>query len=309
MKGNKPMDIQTDYKNGIKIFRALDSETRLKIIEMLLKKDGMSLNELANALHISNSTLTAHIKKLEEGGLITITTGDGTHGSKKCCSVAVNKLTINFFNMKPDTEMYQTELKVGQYSRCEVTPTCGLATPYRLVGYIDDPRYFNHPDRFHADILWFTKGYVEYIIPNLIPGKEKVREISISLELSSEAPGTNNDWPSDISFFMDEIPVGTYLSPGDFGDVAGGLTPEWWNPIWNQYGLLKTLTINDTGTYIDGVYLSDVKIDDLGFDQKKELRFRLSVEEHGDRAGGLTIFGRNFGNYSQDIVVCVRHSM
>ena len=42
---------------------------------------------------------------------------------------------------------------------------------------MDDIRYFDHPDRFNADIMWFTKGYVEYIIPNLIPHNQKITQI------------------------------------------------------------------------------------------------------------------------------------
>ena len=106
---------------------------------------------------------------------------------------------------------------------------------------MDDPRYFEHPDRYNADILWFTRGYVEYAIPNFIPASKKITQITISAELSSEAPGTNNDWPSDISFYLNDIHIGDWTSPGDFGDVKGLLTPDWWYANWNQYGLLKQL--------------------------------------------------------------------
>ena len=47
-------------------------------------------------------------------------------------------------------------------------------------------------DSYNADILWFTRGYVEYAIPNFIPASKKITQITISAELSSEAPGTNN---------------------------------------------------------------------------------------------------------------------
>lgn len=74
--------------------------------------------------------------------------------------------------------------------------------PQSVIGSLDDIRYFDHPDRFNADIMWFTKGYVEYIIPNLIPNNQKITQISVSTEISSEAPGVNSNWPSDISFFL-----------------------------------------------------------------------------------------------------------
>ncbi len=46
----------------------------------------------------------------------------------------------------------------------------------------------------------------------------------VSAELGSETPGFNNVWPSDISFFINDVYVGFWTSPGDFGDVKGSLT-------------------------------------------------------------------------------------
>ena len=67
----------------------------------------------------------------------------------------------------------------------------------------------------------FTNGFVEYVIPNFIPGFQKITQISITMELSSEAPGVNSDWPSDIEFYLNDKPLGCWTSPGDFGDVKG----------------------------------------------------------------------------------------
>ena len=53
-----------------------------------------------------------------------------------------------------------------------------------------------------ANIIWFSKGYVEYIIPNFIPASQKIEQIMISVELGSEAPGSNSTWPSDIHFYL-----------------------------------------------------------------------------------------------------------
>ena len=61
----------------------------------------------------------------------------------------------------------------GHYTNYQICPTCGLASADALIGEVDDPRYFEHPDRYNADILWFTRGYVEYAIPNFIPASKK----------------------------------------------------------------------------------------------------------------------------------------
>lgn len=167
-----------------------------------------------------------------------------------------------------------------------------MATSSFVIGELDDVRYFDHPDRFNADIMWFTKGYVEYVIPNLIPRNQKITQLSLSAEISSEAPGIDNNWPSDISFYINDTLVGTWTSPGDYGDVRGMFTPEWWPQNWNQYGLLKLLVINHKGTFIDGLKISDITTSELNLDYTSTIRFRIAVEENSAHVGGLTIFGK-----------------
>ena len=68
------------------------------------------------------------------------------------------------------------------------------------------------------------------------------------------------------------------------------------------------LQINKKGTFIDGDRKSDVTVDNLRLTDKSSLRFRLAVPEGAENAGGLTIFGKTFGNYSQDINVRIAYS-
>ena len=273
---------------GLDLFKALGSEIRLEIIRILLEENGMNMNELASKLNITNGALTSHIRKLEECGVITV--------------------LIDVQDEAKDEDIYTAGIKVGQFADYDVYPTCGLASSSQLIGQVDDTRYFSHPDRYDADILWFTKGYVEYVVPNFIPFNQKIDEICISAELSSEAPGVNNVWPSDIYFYLNNTFLGTWTSPGDFGDVKGIFTPDWWFPNWNQYGLLKMLVINHRGTFIDGLQISDVTIDQFGLTSKSNIKFKLAVPEDAEHVGGLTIFGKNFGNYNQDIDVKISYS-
>ena len=223
---------------GLEIFKALGSELRINIIKLLQENHEMNMNELATSLGITNGALTSHIKKLEESGIIQVMTERGSHGNQKVCKVAVDKIVVDVESEEneEDQNIYNTEVKVGHYSDYDVYPTCGLATSQAIVGEVDDPRYFSHPDRINAGILWFTKGYIEYMIPNLLPSATKIDQITVSLEISSEAPGINNDWPSDISILLNDVKIGTWTSPGDYGDVQGIFTPDWWFPNWNQYG-------------------------------------------------------------------------
>lgn len=298
----------TSLDDGLETFKALGSDTRIQILNILLENEQLSMNQLATELNISNSALTGHIKKLEECGLINISNESAGHGNQKMCSVTQDRIIVDIKKPIDYKNVFETEIKVGQFSRHQVWPTCGIATSESVIGEFDDIRYFNHPDRFTANILWFTKGYVEYTIPNLIPSNQRITQLSISAELSSEAPGIDNNWPSDISFYINDTKIGMWTSPGDFGDVHGMFTPQWWPQNWNQYGLLKLLVINDYGTYIDGLKISDVSTLSLHLDYNSDIRLRLAVENDSEHVGGITLYGKSFGNYDQDIRVAINYA-
>lgn len=298
----------TSLDDGLELFKALGSDIRIQILKILLENNQMSMNQLANELNISNGALTGHIKKLEECGLISTSNDSSGHGNQKLCSLIQDRILVEIEKPIDLSNVYNTSIKVGQFSSHNVYPTCGMATSSFVIGELDDVRYFDHPDRFNADIMWFTKGYVEYVIPNLIPHNQKITQLSLSAEISSEAPGIDNNWPSDISFYINDTLVGTWTSPGDYGDVRGMFTPEWWPQNWNQYGLLKLLVINHKGTFIDGLKISDITTSELNLDYTSTIRFRIAVEENSAHVGGLTIFGKSFGNYDQDIVVSINYA-
>lgn len=293
---------------GLEVFKALGSDIRIQILNILREHPGMNMNDLASCLNVTNGALTSHIKKLEDCGLITVTSESAGHGNQKICSVHINKILVDLENAKEENNVYETELKIGHYSNYNVYPTCGLASSRAIIGEVDDTRYFAHPDRYSADILWFTKGFVEYLIPNFIPHSQNIDKITVSAELGSEAPGVNDTWPSDISFYMNDVFIGSWTSPGDFGDVKGIFTPDWWYHSWNQYGLLKLLVINNKGTFIDGLQISNVTVKDLNITDKSPIRLKLAVNDDSTYVGGLTIFGKSFGNYNQDIRVRINYS-
>lgn len=295
-------------EEGLDIFKALGSEVRIEIIKILLENHGMNMNELASRLNITNGALTSHIKKLEDCGLINVSNESAGHGNQKKCSVHLDKILIDLDSQEDAKNVYQTDLKVGHFSDYHVYPTCGLASNKAIIGEVDDTRYFAHPDRYNADILWFTRGYVEYVIPNFIPFSQKIDQLTVSLEIGSEAPGVNDIWPSDISFYINDKKIAMWTSPGDFGDAKGIFTPDWWYPNWNQYGLLKILVINRKGTFIDGLQVSDVTVGDFALDYRSTIKFKMEVEEDAAHVGGLTIFGKTFGNYNQDIAVRINYS-
>ncbi len=294
---------------GLPVFKALGSEIRVNILKILMENKQMNMNELAANLGITNGALTGHIKLLERSGIVKVLSEHSGHGNQKICRVNVDKIILDVVGEEEiGKDIYTTSLPVGHYSDYSVFPTCGIATGDALIGEVDDSRYFAHPDRMNAQILWFTKGYVEYIIPNLLPVSQKIDQITISVEISSEAPGINSDWPSDISFLLNDVEIGTWTSPGDFGDVQGIFTPDWWFPNWNQYGLLKMIVINRKGTFIDGLKISDVSLKEFDLNYRSTIRFKFMIRDDAQNMGGLTIFGSQFGNYNQDINVRINYS-
>ena len=284
------------------VFKALSTPMRLKIMEMIYKNDSMSMNDLAEALGLTNGAISMHVSKLEEADLVKIKTTSGKRGTMKIVRPKYDRLMIDLAPLKEARHCYTDDIRVGYYTACHGTPTCGLATSKEIIGSLDDPRFFSFPDRFNAGILWFTSGYVEYNLPNHLQPGQTLNELHISFEISSECPNTNEDYPSDIYFSINDIPLGMWISPGDYGARRGYVSPAWWPEPLNQYGLLKTLIINNEGTFMDGTKkLSNITIQDLNIDYNSYITFRFEVPKDTANCGGCTLFGEDFGDHNQAI--------
>ncbi|MDQ8734842.1 ArsR family transcriptional regulator [Paenibacillus sp. LHD-38] len=284
------------------IYEALASDVRLRIIQLLALQE-MNIKDLAQALELSSPIMTMHVKKLEKAGLINSEMVSSSGGTKKMCKLITDSIEIDFPSKKrPALRTYHENIvSIGHYTDFEVEPTCGLATTVKVIGMFDEPRFFLDPERMNAKILWFSSGFIEYKMANFLLKSEKPTELEISFEISSEAPFANENWPSDISFYLNGTKIGLWTSPGDFGGKRGKYTPDWWWDEINQYGLLKVLKITSNGTFIDGQQISDVTLDEVNI-LSKQWKFRIAVEEDAENVGGVTLFGSGFGNYNQDIV-------
>lgn len=286
------------------VIKALGAPMRMRIMEMVYETPGMSMNELALALGLTNSAITMHVGKLLEAGLVQVESSSGKRGTAKKISPCYERLVIDMAPAKKEAQFYQDDIRIGCYTSCSITPTCGLATPERVIGAMDDVKAFTFPEHFDAGILWFTSGYVEYGLPNHLQAGQRLSSLQISFEISSEYPGVNEDYPSDIHFSINGKPLGIWVSPGDYGSRKGYISPSWWPESLNQYGLLKTLAIRTDGTYIDGGQkLSDISIDDLQLDYNSLISFRIEVPRDTANCGGCTLFGEQFGDYNQGIRV------
>ena len=106
----------TSLKDGLEIFKALGSDVRIEILNILLDNNNMSMHELASRLKITNGALTSHIKKLEGCSLINTSSESVGHGNQKICSVHLDKILIDLEKQEDFQNVYSTDLKVGDYA-------------------------------------------------------------------------------------------------------------------------------------------------------------------------------------------------
>lgn len=286
--------------NYFKIFQALSSETRLNIIELLLKKS-LSITEISEILNLSQVIITRHINQLEESGLVTSNTVPGIRGQKKLCALTKNSLLINFDDIfQKNLSSEKISLPIGSFIRYEVKPSCGVANKDKIIGLPDNEKYFSSPERYNAGIVWFSEGWIEYNIPSYIFSKSNIKKLRISLEICSEFPFYKTDFLSDIYFYLNDTIIGMYTSPGDFGDRKGKLTPNWWN-MGSEYGILVEIIITEDNTYINKKSVSDFSLKNILSSSNNDVFFKICSPKHCTNPGGINIFGKTFGDYEQDI--------
>jgi predicted transcriptional regulator len=293
----------TKLRDALPTLSALDSSVRIRMIELLLEKGPLYLDYFAKDLDITNSAVTKHIKILLDADIITITTASGIRGSKKMCSLKMSKLLVDFQTNKLPKNIYAFDIPIGDYIKYQIAPTCGMATVEHCLGEFDNPKYFSFPEHHKASILWFKTGFLEYMIPNPTKIDEAIQELQITMEIASEAPGFSSNYPSDIHFLINGVDLGFWTTPGEFNDRKGNLTPSWWFPNLGQYGQLKMLSINNKGTFMDGLLISNTKLNDLNVKLNNQITFRVEVNPKAKNVGGLTLFGKGFGDYNAGIEV------
>lgn len=289
--------------DSVAIFRALASNSRARIIELLGQRN-MNINELSAALGLAQPSVTKHVQILEEAGLVVSDYSAGPQGTQKRCRRVHDRLIVEMAGTQVKTDnVAEIEMPIGMYTNIEAVSTCGLANRERFIGHLDNPVAFFLPERASAEIIWSSGGYVEYVFTNSLPLEATITELDLALEVCSEAPGYNNDYPSDITVWVNDSEIGTWSSPGDFGGTRGRLNPDWWHDGLNQSGLLKVWQVNGTGTSIDGVKVSGVRAADLKIQPWTATRIKIGVKPDARNQGGFTLFGKAFGNYEQDIVL------
>ena len=306
----KKKRIALDFNNKEKIVqvgKALSSEVRLDILKLLIDKSA-NISEIASTFQIPFSSAALHVKVLEEAGMITATEQAGIRGAQKVCGIAFEDIYFNAFRHKMDRDnikVYHFPMGIGNYYNCMVNENCGIISERSYLGVEDSPYGFYAQNRHEAQLIWFMSGYLEYRFPNYMLKKSRVKELSFSFEVCSEAPGYQNDWSSDITVWVNGKEIATIYSKGDFGGRRGHLNPDWWSDTMTQYGMLKNVTINGQGCFEDLVKTSEETIDSLGICDNYFISFKIGVKPDAKNLGGMNLFGEKFGDYAQGIVMSV----
>lgn len=293
-----------------KIAVALSSKIRRDILR-LVDEQSYNISEIAHKLDLPVSTVAFHVRHLREADMIHVQERMMTRGVEKIVSRKVDEIVLKCTAPPKvfETTYTKFQIPIGSYTDCMAVPTCGMASTENMIGIDDTPGIFYSTERNDAQIIWLTDGYLEYRIPNYYLLNEEATELLFSMEICSEAPNYRNDWASDITFWVNGHELCTWTSPGDFGGRRGRLDPNWWPDISTQYGLLKSVRINERGVYLDEQKMSTTNISQLHIEEGDYFTLRIGIKEDAQNIGGLNIFGEKFGDYEQAINVRVEHKM
>lgn len=305
---NLHIDNLEDHELIMKLGRALSVPERLQIMKSLLNAT-KSVSAISKELDIPVSSVSRHIDVLVEAGLVYVVYKPSLKGHTKYCSQAILEVAVSLELEKMDEKekAYTVEMPVGMFSHCHIKAPCGMTGAEGEIGPVDNPKTFFSPDRVHAECIWFDNGFISYNFPVDYPQNRQYSEITFSFEACSETMCYNNDWPSDITVCINGIEVATFTLPGDFGGRRGKYTPIYWPVTSTQFGMLKRIKIDEEGVWIDHVFISNkVKYSQLKIGEGTSVRLDIGIKETAEHRGGLNLFGKNFGDYPQAIVMTIQ---
>ena len=310
-------DMHIEGKNVSQIVKALSSEVRLEILNLLSLED-MNIQTLTDRLGLGKTTVLTHLNILEEAGFIKTNYIPGTVGNQKICQKVYDRLIFNFSPGKAEADKqnyYEVNVPVGNYFDFEVYPPCGLASKNNVIKKWDDPEIFYDPERVGAGLVWCSYGFIEYKIPLSRPFEHSSpSRIEIKLELSAQGGVARHralslpdyidrkhltDGCSDVTFWVNGIEAGT-VNVQEYSRGGGGkYTPTWWKG--SNYGKPVTLMLEEDRIVINGRPYPQLSIRD--FNIMDPMRLRIGIKKEAAHISGFNIYGAGFGNYSKDIAV------
>lgn len=303
------IDRTEDQEKIQKVAHALSSTERIRIIQYLTNCT-RSLSDISQTLNIPISSVSRHIETLSDAGLVYVSFEPGPKGHTKFCATSLLDCHFSFKKSsskdKQDKE-YSVEMPVGMFADCNIESPCGMAGVHSVIERLDDPETFFSPHRAQAECVWFHAGFLKYLFPSHALRHHACKEVSFSFETCSETMYYNDKWPSDITVIVNGEELLTFTSPGDFGGRRGKYTPEYWPLASTQFGLLKKITVNEKGVFLDSVFKHNrITFDDLHLYDHHAISFEIGVKTNAEHKGGINLFGKEFGDYPHAIVMTVK---
>ena len=289
---------------------ALGSEVRLKILRRLQRRPYIfTVSELKKDLKMPASTLLFHLEKMQKANLLSILYKSSAYGAQRFVSRKLHGANLSFYYLEEgrDARLHSETQTVGVGAFTEFTGSVfNFCTEDSHFTSMSDDCYV--PERFRAQLAYTPNGQISYRFSNRAAKLHRVKELSFTLEICSQAPYFDNDYLSDITFWINGAEVATYTCPGDFGDHRGLLNPAWWSSANTQYGVLLTLAVDESGVKLNGVPArSCVTLGKLNLQKGNKIEVKFGNKSTARNLGGFNVFGKKFGDYPQDISLTITY--
>ena len=185
---------------------ALSSPLRVAILSQL-KEGEKSITELAKLNYVSVSSILFHLRLLENAGLVNIVSVENNNRIRRYASISCFTISMIFNSEnKPEDEykIYKSSQRVGEYVNANFGTKSGLITTSEAFLLYDNKPFI--PERINAELVYTNYGFVEYAFNNDFKSSV-IKDIRFSLEICSETPYYNNDFKSDIVFYLLNIQI------------------------------------------------------------------------------------------------------
>ncbi|NLD51853.1 MAG: helix-turn-helix domain-containing protein [Clostridiales bacterium] len=293
-------------QEGFPLFKALGSQTRIDILELLIRSGPMRMTNIAAEMDITGGALTSHIKALNDAGIIAIEERSGKHGIQKICHIVDDRILIDYPAAADRGLSHRLTVALGDYARCEATAPCGLATAEHALEPQNDPAVFDHEFRSQAGLLWLAEGTLEYCLPNPLKTEDDPTELQLILELAAGTPSAPAMTAGSVLLSINDKEIGNVELPllkGKLGNNTKAV--NWRKGSGLQRGASKIVRIDKGASYQDGHVLSGVKLSDLKLAGDEEIRIKLQVSADGP---GMLMFGQEYGQREEGLSLMLRYN-